>query len=88
MRPVKKKLVQKFTPVISLQPRLMEQMLILRRRMGWSQVEIAARLGFMPRTYIAWESGYRKPNRNASSSMQAFIILHERESEAQTTVRE
>jgi len=54
-------------------PTPVEQLLLLRRRKNWTQIECARRLGVKPRTITAWEVGTRKPTKLTEKSIQAFV---------------
>lgn len=45
-----------------IKPTLMEQLIILRKRKGWSQKNAAKKLWVTLRCFRSWEQGERTPN--------------------------
>jgi transcriptional regulator with XRE-family HTH domain len=44
----------------------------VRTKIGWSQTELAARLGYVPRTVNRWEQGHRLPD----AAKKTHLVLH------------
>ena len=56
-----------------IKPTLLEQLLLLRRRKGWTQDDLAKRLDVAGRTYRAWEDGTREPKPIVQKAIKQFL---------------
>lgn len=55
---------------------LMEALLVLRNRHGWTQESVARRLRIPLRTLRSWEQGTRNPSGEAERILTRFVSGH------------
>ena len=61
------------TPVVPIKPTVMETLLLLRRRKGWTQAETARKLGVKVRTLAGWERGENQPAPIVLRTIKQFV---------------
>jgi DNA-binding transcriptional regulator YiaG len=61
---------------VPVEPTLLEELHLLRRRMAWKQDELAGKLDVSPATVRAWERKARKPGKAQQKLIRDFIEKH------------
>jgi transcriptional regulator with XRE-family HTH domain len=62
-----------YVGLVKIEPTLIETLLLLRRRKGWTQAECAKKLSVSSRTLRAWEDGQNKPKPLTMKAIETFI---------------
>jgi len=57
-------------------PKLIKELMLLRRQKGWSQGEVAAAVMVSVEALRTWESGEHFPNPDNRERVRDFIDLH------------
>lgn len=61
---------------IAFELSLLEALLVLRTRRGWTQESVAKRLRVPLRTLRSWEQGTRNPSGEAERTLAQFVRRH------------